>query len=153
MNTLCILPFFNLTCSVLDVLVHTMTYTLNVGLGNISMQNHDMRQDIITDFWYCYIVIWCVLSLSLQDCSHCSFLPLATYPHYWSLLVQNVIGLIFCEITSSRPYNIALVSRCLVRNFVIFILAAPTTYSAQQVVSPTWSVIIDIDQYETSLSW
>ncbi len=51
---------------------------------------------------------------------------------------KNVIGLIFCKITNSHPYNAVLASRYLVKNIVAFIhiilLAAPTSENAQQVV-------------------
>ncbi len=74
----------------------------------------DMRQDIVTDFGYCYIVIcrrcclgwkgvitvkWCDF-LNLLDCSYCAFIYLHPLSHITDdYLSKNVIGLLFCEIT------------------------------------------------------
>ncbi len=64
------------------------------------------------------------------DCSHCSFIYLYPRIHITDDYSKNVIGLIFCEITNSHPYNTVSVSRHLVKNIVIFThfitVAAPT---------------------------
>ncbi len=57
---------------------------------------HDMGQDILIDFGYCYIVMWCKCCLFLVSPG------LFLTDDYLS---QNVIWLIFCEITISHPYN------------------------------------------------
>ncbi len=41
-----------------------------VGLGNISVLYHDMRQDIVTDFGFRYIVMWCKCCLLLVERLH-----------------------------------------------------------------------------------
>ncbi len=73
----------------------------------------DMRQDIVTDFGYRYMV-W-VLSFpgwkSFIPVKHCGFLNLPDCcrdPHIHltdDYLSKNVIRLIFCEITNSHPHS------------------------------------------------
>ncbi len=79
------------------------------------------------------------------------YFPLTTYPHYWWLFFKNVIEIILCEITNSHSYCVVSVSRYLVKNIDIYIYILECTTSRQS--QPTWSIIINIDRYETSLSW
>ncbi len=100
-----------------------------------------MRQDIMTDFGYRYVVITVVFSW-LKRLHYSKVMWFYLYPliHITDdYLSKNVIGLIFCEITNSHFYNTVSVSRYLVKNIVIFThfitLAAPTPWKVQQVFS------------------
>ncbi len=131
-----------------------------------------MKQDIMTDFGYCYIVTCNYVSVvfSWLKRLHYSavmwFSELKRQFSFFYLLLctllmiiyhKNAIGLIFCEITSVHPYNTISVSRYLVKNIVIFthfiILAAPTTHKKSSVTTyissnhrnhPIWNFTIVI---------
>ncbi len=98
--------------------------------------------------------------LNLPDCFWCSFIYLFPLIHINDgYLSKNVIWLIFCKITNSHPYNTVSVLWWLVQkycdNYSFYHLSCshPSECTTSRQSQPTWSIIINIDRYETSLSW
>ncbi len=79
-----------------------------------------------------------------------TILPSLIYPHYWQLFIKKWYQLAFCEITNSHLYNTVSVLRYLVKNIVIFAHFITLECTTSHQSHPTWSIIIDIDRYETS---